>query len=143
MAYNTSVHSSTGFTPFFLMFGRQAKLPIDIVYGSPSPSSDSIGQYASNLKTSLKEAYRKVSATTNTVAERQKELYDRKAHRGMLEVGDLVWLYNPAVPQGQLKKLHCPWTGPFTACGETAFGCSVPHSRHSAQKASYSGSCSL
>ena len=85
MAYNTSAHSSTGFTPFFLMFGRQSKLPIDIVCGNPSPSSDSIGQYVSNLKKSLEEAYRKV--TTNTVAERQIELYDRKAHGGMLEVG--------------------------------------------------------
>ena len=35
MAYNTSINPTTGFSPSFLMFGRQARMPIDVVYGSP------------------------------------------------------------------------------------------------------------
>ena len=32
---NTSVHNTTGDTPFFLMFGREAHLPVDLMFGSP------------------------------------------------------------------------------------------------------------
>ena len=34
-AYNTSQQESTGFTLFYLMFGRQARIPLDLMYQTP------------------------------------------------------------------------------------------------------------
>lgn len=40
-AYNTSKHESSKFTPFEVMFGRKAVLPVDVAakMGIPDPSS--------------------------------------------------------------------------------------------------------
>ena len=45
--------------------------------------------------------------------QRQKQFYDHKIHGKPYDVGDLVWLFSPAVPPSQYKKLHHPWSGPF------------------------------
>jgi len=34
-AYRTTVHEANGFTPYFLMHGREARLPADLIYGDP------------------------------------------------------------------------------------------------------------
>ena len=112
LAYNTSVHPTTTYTPFFLMFGRQVRMPIDLMYGTPSPAPVSVAEYASNLRQALESAYANVRERMDRKLDREKELYDRKVHGKPLEIGDLVWLHCPAVPRGHSKKLHRPWSGP-------------------------------
>ena len=113
MAYNTSIHPTTGFTPFYLMFGRQAKLPVELMYGTPEPEPQSSTEYASQLKSSLTEAYEKVRVKTTRQLDHQAELYNKKVHGKPYEVGNHVWVLFPQVPKGKSKKLYRPWSGPF------------------------------
>ena len=50
LAYNSSVHASTGFSPFFLMFRRQVKLPVDLMYGSSKIEEVLVLEYVQRLK---------------------------------------------------------------------------------------------
>lgn len=36
MAYNTSIQQTTGYSPFFLMYGRQAQIPVDLMFNPDS-----------------------------------------------------------------------------------------------------------
>ena len=114
-AYNTSVHSSTGYSPFFLMFGRQAAIPVDLMYPLRREEEDKeLPDFVQELKKRLQDAYASVRVHCQSTHLRQKAIYDRKAHGEQLKEGDLVWLFLPAVPRGQCRKLFHPWTGPYT-----------------------------
>ena len=95
MAYNTSVHPSTGFLPFYLMFGLGAKLPVDFVYGCAPKESLPQHEYARRLKDTLQKAFDVARINLNTNTERMKDFYDQKIHRKPYDPGDLVWLHNP------------------------------------------------
>ena len=114
MAYNTSVQSSTGYTPFYLMFGRQARIPVDIMYktGNANTSSQTPGEYATTLQNRLKSAFEIVQRRLSQAHQRQKEFYNRKVHGEPHKPGDLVWLHSTVAGKGK-RKLHHQWTGPY------------------------------
>lgn len=113
LAYNSSIQSTTGYTPFFLMFGRNVRLPVDLMYGTGKPDVVTYGEYATRLKKSIEAAYLRVRENVSKKHECQKQFYDRKCHGDPFEEGDLVWLHSPVVPRGKSRKFHHPWTGPW------------------------------
>ena len=112
MAYNTSIHASSGYSPFFLMFGRKAHLPIDVIYDTPADVS-TLPVFVQKLQQTLKEAYASAHLNTSIHQEQQRDTYNRRAHGSPHQPGSLVWLFNPKVPKGRAKKLHKPWSGPY------------------------------
>ena len=115
MAYNSSVQATTGYSPFYLMFGRQPRMPIDIMYGDPPSTEEpeTTQAFAQKLKFRLQHAYGRVRSEMGSRLDRQKELYDRRVHGNPYNKDDLVWLHSKAIPRGVGRKLHRQWTGPF------------------------------
>lgn len=60
-AYNTTVHQSTGKTPYFLMFGREPRLPVDMLIGNEGAEHDlSLEEWVEEHQKSLNVAYEAV-----------------------------------------------------------------------------------
>lgn len=69
-SYNATRHDSTGYSPFFLMFGRHPRLAVDAYLGIESPESPSVfskEHYATKLKKRLEFAYKIASGEAKKV----------------------------------------------------------------------------
>ena len=73
----------------------------------------SVPEYVQQMKESLWEAYATVRQNCQSGHCRQKAIYDKRVHGKPLANGDLVWLFTPAVPKGQSRKLRHPLIGPY------------------------------
>ena len=108
MAYRSSVHESTGFSPYRLMFGEECTLPMDI--GLPKEQSDTPDSITSPYAIWVREAYEQVRQHSGQAVQRQKRLYDRRAVKRLFAVGDWVMhFYTPA----KKCKLDSAWIGPY------------------------------
>ncbi len=117
----TALHESSGFSPYHLVFGRSPTLPLDLVLGRADfvASQQSVPEYVDNLHKSLTEAFDCARQRLSTAHHRAKLKYDQRARGIAFQIGDLVWLYTPAVKQGRTKKLSCLWCGPYTVLDRT------------------------
>ena len=91
--YNCTKNAATGFIPYYLLFGREPRLPVDVEFGLQRGSQKgSLGEssYVSQLKRILWFAHNKAKQMAKRQQAKHRELYDKKCRGAELEVGDLV-----------------------------------------------------
>ena len=116
MAYRTAVHETTGCTPCSMMLGREAAVPVDLVFGRPEQecAPDSETEYARQLRERMAAVHRFAREHLGLESDRQKRYYDhRGVHQNTFNRGDAVWLYNPKRRKGLSPKLQYAYEGPY------------------------------
>ena len=92
-AYNCTKHASTTYSPYYLMFGRHPRLPIDVEFGLNKPNcgdNSSKSRYIQKLRRRLNYAFQKASKYSDQQASKYKKSYDKSAKGPQLHENDLV-----------------------------------------------------
>lgn len=108
-AYNCTRHETTGFSPFYLMFGRSPRLPVDLLFDLDNDLQQ--GDYQDYVKTwqaDMRRAYDLASRNTQKSSARSKVYYDKKASAAVLLPGDRVLVRNLS-ERGGPGKLRSHW----------------------------------
>ena len=116
-AYRATIHESTGYSPNFLMFGREVYAPIDLVLGSKSDfdkTFNSSHEFVERKLSIVQAAYQLVRERLKLSAERQKRRYDLRVRPVTFQKGDLVWLWSQRRKMNRKLKWQRCFNGPFT-----------------------------
>ena len=120
-AIRTSVNDTTGETPAFLNFGRDLRIPLDLILGDQTqstqdlPDKQFIQEYKTHLINKLKTAYHIAREHAEIQKAQQKNKYDRHTTLRSFEVGQRVLV---SIPCGQISgqtisnKMQAPYQGP-------------------------------
>ena len=102
-AHQTSISEAIGDSPFYCLYGREPRLPVDVKF-LPPPADD----LSTSVLDHRKRIVEKVELAQNLACEniqrsqqKIKEYYDRNASQPLFEIGQRVWDYTP-----KTKNLH-------------------------------------
>lgn len=119
-AYRTTINEMISETPFFLIYGRDAVLPSDLLFGLPvSSSEEAINEseeklnYKLNLVSRLRSAYEKAAIKRDKEVNYYKFRYDNFHKKVEFNIDDLVMVYWPIPKRGYTQKLLPKWKGPY------------------------------
>ena len=113
-AYRTTVHETMQEQPFKLLYGREARLPIDVMLWNKDQNiilANTEQEYIQELNKGLRimqELAKTNLQKKQTLVERSEDNIKRK-----FDVGDEVAIYVPRVMKGRSVKLAHMWQGPF------------------------------
>ena len=95
LAYNTTHSTVTRYSPYYLLFGRRLRIPVDYLFPTlrDSPHQTKMEVSVVAMQKRLKEAFAVARHLTSEEAAKQCHYYDHKAGAVALQPGDIVMVH--------------------------------------------------
>ena len=95
LAYYATCSAVTGYSPYYLLFSRRPRIPVDYLFPTlhDSPHQTKMEVSVVAMKKRLKEAFTVARHLTSGEVARQCHYYDRKAGAVALQPGDIVMVH--------------------------------------------------
>ena len=109
-SYRSTVSEATGFTPFRLAFGREMRLPIDLVSPLPEPPQD-VRTFATQLAEDLEWSYKVAREIIGHGHKRAESRYNERVVGRAYQPGCLVRVLQHARNRNAPSKLDTQYSG--------------------------------
>ena len=95
LAYNATCSTVTGYSPYYLLFGRRPRIPVDYLFPTlrDSPHQTKMEVSVVAMQKRLKEAFAVARCLTSEEVAKQCRYHDRKAGAVALQPGDVVMVH--------------------------------------------------
>ena len=103
MAHNATCSTETGYSPYYLLFGRRPRIPVDYLFPTlcDSPHQTKMEVSVVAMQKRLKEAFAVARHLTSKEVAKQCHYYDRKAGAVALQPGDVVMVHTDGQVEGK------------------------------------------
>ena len=104
---------STLYSPFLLMYGREANVPADIMLRPRQYESDSVRDHFNSIATRVHLFQEIARNNIKAAQDKMKAHFDKTSTDININVGDYVFVHTPAAKVHLSKKLLHSWHGPY------------------------------
>ena len=108
MAYRAMPHYSTGYSPYYLVFGREMRLPIEDdwrpIVSSRVIKENEYEEHVKQLAERLRKANKVAGQQSKMSHDIAKRYYDRQTKLEPFKKGDFVYVRDPIYKGGKAKK---------------------------------------
>ena len=125
-AYRVKCHDSTQESPFFLLYGRDARIPIEAGLTQPRRMSQvDVDDYKVEMLEGFATAWTTAQLNMQEAQHRYKKQFDKTARQVAYHPGDRVFVFMPQETTGRNRKLARPYYGPYRVVSSSNSGLKV------------------
>ncbi|GFU09472.1 retrovirus-related Pol polyprotein from transposon 412 [Trichonephila clavipes] len=119
-AYNTAKQETTGFTPFYLLHGREAETTLDTML--PFCPNDFDDNNITKIAARAEESRQLARVHTLRAQDKDRRRYDSKHQMVSYAPGNLVWIYTPVLDESRsFFRVHTGYFSNIPKCIKAEF----------------------